>query len=599
MSEEIRIDSILAIDMGSVMTKAVLVARVEGTYRFIARAEAPSTHEPPWLDVHPGVQHALNNLAMLAGRELVDKDGNLITPERADGRGVDACVLTTSAAHPLRTVLVGLSPELSISNLKRAASGVYAEIVGVISRAGNAEGHAVYQTEEDRVRQIFHAHPDVICVAGGTDGGAEKPVLELMESAALAASLSQDPKPKIIFAGNASLRSKITEAVGTEAELRVIDNVYPSIDLESITPAQIELETLYEVEKISKLAGYGAVEQWTTLPTLPTARALGNVVQYLSMGNSQKGVLAVDVGGSSTTIAAARGGQLALTVRADLGSAYSAHEVLKAGGAEAISRWLPFDISPGEIEAIVIQRTLYPASLPFESQEMLVEQAIARQALRLCLAAAQPTWPPSLSAPYPGTLPYFEPIIGGGSVLGHAPRNGQAALILLDALEPIGVSTLLLDVYGLMPALGAAAMAQPLAAVQALGTAPAIPEAESVPGSSGLIKLATVIAPIVGRSRPGKKIMTVEVSSLGQLEVKQGSLEVWPLQPGETAELKLHPDSDVDVGRGGRGRGGKPIKVEGGLVGLIVDARGRPLQLPPDPAKRRERVQQWLWDVGA
>jgi hypothetical protein len=39
--------------------------------------------------------------------------------------------------------------------------------------------------------------------------------------------------------------------------------------------------------------------------------------------------------------------------------------------------------------------------------------------------------------------------------------------------------------------------------------------------------------------------------------------------------------------------------VLGGLVGLIIDARGRPLVLPSDPTKRRERVQQWLWDMGA
>ena len=53
-------------------------------------------------------------------------------------------------------------------------------------------------------------------------------------------------------------------------------------------------------------------------------------------------------------------------------------------------------------------------------------------------------------------------------MLGRAPRPGQAALMLLDALEPIGVTTLVLDSGGLLPALGGCALAQPLATVQAL-----------------------------------------------------------------------------------------------------------------------------------
>jgi hypothetical protein len=44
-------------------------------------------------------------------------------------------------------------------------------------------------------------------------------------------------------------------------------------------------------------------------------------------------------------------------------------------------------------------------------------------------------------------------------------------------------------------------------------------------------------------------------------------------------------------------RGGKR-RVSGGLVGLIIDARGRPLRLASDPEQRQVQMQQWLWDVG-
>jgi len=161
--------------------------------------------------------------------------------------------------------------------------------------------------------------------------------------------------------------------------------------------------------------------------------------------------------------------------------------------------------------------------------------------------------------------------------------------MLLDALEPVGVTTLALDASGLMPALGACALAQPLATVQALG-------------AGGLVTLGTVIAP-VGRARMGETILGLRIKyqSGGDLEVEvtAGSLEVLPLPPGQKATLKLEPRRNIDVGRGGPGKGGGKVEVQGGLVGLVVDARGRPLLLPSDAGKRRERVQQWLWDMGA
>jgi hypothetical protein len=586
--EEVRIESILAIDIGAVLTKAMLIARVEGAYRFVGRGEAPSTVEPPWLDVIAGVAHALEELTAITRRPLLDEHGRLITPEREDGKGVDVCVLTVSAAGPLRLLLMGLSADLSAASLQRAAASTYTQVVDVLTRSGSADGKGTARlTEENRVRRIYRARPEVVCIVGGTDGGADTPVIEMVESASLAVSLlGEGQRPRILFAGNAGLRPKVAECISADAELKVADNVRPNVDVESIGSAQTELEAMYQAVKVAQLPGFESLRTWSTLPVLPTSRAIAHVIQYLSLGAS-KGALGVDVGGASTTIAAARAGQVQLHVRSDLGAALGARNVLKARGEEAITRWLPFEPRPGEIEALVTEKELYPASVPLDSNELLIEQAIAREALRTALTQARTAWPPDLIGPYPSLMPHLEPIIGGGSVIGHAPRPGQAALILLDALEPIGVTTLVLDTNGLLPALGVAALAHPLATVQALG-------------AGGLTTLGTVVSP-VGRARLGETILGVKMKyrSGGDLEVEvsAGSLEVLPLPLGQKAVLELRPRPNIDVGRG-RGRGGS-IEVLGGLVGLIIDARGRPLVLPSDPAKRRERVQQWLWDMGA
>jgi hypothetical protein len=40
------------------------------------------------------------------------------------------------------------------------------------------------------------------------------------------------------------------------------------------------------------------------------------------------------------------------------------------------------------------------------------------------------------------------------------------------------------------------------------------------------------------------------------------------------------------------------MTVDGGTLGVVIDARGRPLQLPSDAVRRREFFKKWLWTLG-
>jgi hypothetical protein len=588
MQQEAQVDSIIALDIGSVNTKAVLVARVEGAYRFIARAESATTIEAPWSDVAIGARHALEKLAAAAGRPLLDERGNLITPERPEGAGVDACVITASAAQPLRVVLAGLAGEWSLDSLRRAALGTYVTLEDQLATAGAVKrgGQTVADT---RIQRIYDARPDVVCVAGGTDGGAERTVLELVEAARVVARfLETGNKPRILFAGNASLKSRITDIIGGQAELIVTDNVRPSLDVENIGPAQTELEVMYAMHKMARIPGFTAIAEWTRFPVLPSARAMGHVAQYLSAGNPAHGVLGVDVGASTTAIAAGFNGQLYTTLRSDVGTSFGGARLLDEVGWQNVARWLDFEVSEADLRAFVINKELRPSTIPQDTRELYIEQALAREAVRSTIRLARAGWPANAPRFSDTDAPRFEPVFGSGGVLSRAPRPGQAALLLLDAIEPAGVTMLVLDVYGLTTALGAAAMARSLISVQALE-------------QGGLLSLATVVAPL-GRMRFGEVVMNVKLQyeNGGMIEddVKAGSLSVLPLGPNQKAVMHLRPRSGIDIGRGS-GHGGKPIEIQGSALGLIVDARGRPLTLPGDPARRRKLVESWLWDVGA
>jgi len=578
------IESILAIDIGSVNTQAVLIARVDGSHRFIARAQSPTTQEEPWADVAIGARHAIEQLQRVAGRPLLSDDGNVISPEHANGSGVDICVVTSSAAQPLRLVLAGLVGELSLDSLRRAAAGTYTAVEDVIALLG-----AGRKSDDMRAKSILAIQPDAVCIAGGTDNGSTVPVLNLVESVALGASLIEPlARPILVYAGNSALRARVKEIVGNDVPFIAVEgNVRPALGIEDLGPLQAELEALQTSRKLAAVNGLSTCAAWSHIPVLPTARSFGNVVRYLSMiGDPRAGALGVDVGASSTTLGAAFNGKLQTTVRSDIGSAFGGLRLLNEAKVASVARWLPFPLQASELEAFVIDKELRPLTIPPDGRELLIEQALAREAIRSIVKLARPSWSRLTPRSRGQTALLFERIVGAGAVVAKATRPGQAALLLLDALEPTGVFELLLDVYGLIPALGAAAMTYPLSAVQAIE-------------NKGLLSLGTVVVP-TGTARPGEVILGLKMSyeNGGDLdvEVAAGTLEVLPLPPGLKATLRLQPRRGIEIGRVR-----KSIPVEGGALGLIIDARGRPLtrHLPSDPEMRRDQIQQWLWDMGA
>ncbi len=591
MAEQ-HIGSILLADCGTVMTKVVLLDRAAGQYRFVARGEAPTTAEYPWSDVAEGIRHAVEQISQVTGRHFFDTSGNLISPE-LDHQGVDVFAATASASQPLQVVLGGLVRDLSLASAERAAAGTYSLVKAIVAGAGGDDrvgaGEPRPYSEEERVRTIRDVASDVICIAGGIDGGATASVLELVDAAALACSLIEpELRPRLLYAGNSHLRRQVVDLVGERAELRVADNVRPTLTEENLFSAQTELDALYLQEKMQRLPGIDTVRGWSPTPLTPTARAFGRLVQYLwHLGDPSKGVLGVDVGAANTTVAAVFDGQLFLTVRGDLGAAFGGEQYLQKRGADIITRWMPEPMDSDEARGLFINKEMRPVSIPQEPRELHLEQSLAREAIRAALQVARPGWNPGAAQPYPHLLPLCDTIVVSGGVLAHTPRPGQAALIVLDALEPIGVSTLVLDAHGLAPALGNVAAIKPLAVVETLD-------------SGGFVNLATVVTP-VGRARRGDTVLRVQVvyddGSKFSVEVCYGDLEVLPLALGQQAVLELKPLRHFDVGLGGPGKAGKR-RVSGGLAGLIIDARGRPLRFPSDPEQRLVQMRQWLWDTG-
>ena len=200
------IESILAIDCGSTLTRALLMDLVDGEYRLVARGEAPSTLEAPWNDVMASVRQALDQLADVTGWRLLDDRGQIISPEHQDG-GVDAVVVISGASEPLHLMMIGVMQDVSLASARRALSTSHVVVDGIVSLDRRADStHSVNDDVEGQVRLIQELKPDAIVIVGGVDGGASRPVLRSAEAVALACSaLPEASRPPVIYAGNTEL----------------------------------------------------------------------------------------------------------------------------------------------------------------------------------------------------------------------------------------------------------------------------------------------------------------------------------------------------------------------------------------------------------
>lgn len=574
--------SILVADCGSTRTTAALIQRVNGHYRLVARGESISTHRFPWLDAAVGVRAAVRQLRDFVGRRLLTEAGALIKPQNPTKGGVGTFVAVSSAGAPMRVALAGLTNSLSLASAHRAMAGTYALKTAVLALD---EGPAS-RDPDARMQALRRAQPDIVFISGGTDGGATRPVMNLAQLVALYNRvLVPETRPLTFYAGNAWLADEVAALFAADGELRVVANVRPSPDLENLGPAQAELEAIYQSRSLAQVPGLDTLNQWADGPVLPTTRSFGQLIRYIG-DRYQVKVVGIDLGSASTSLAAKTDDLFSLTTCADLGIGLNARTALERIPVKQITRWLTYDLEPGQARNVLFNKSLHPVSVPQTWEDLLLEYGLAREIMRQVVAQARPGW---LRGGHQ-LLAYtsqWDLIIGVGRTLVQVPHPGYAALLLIDALEPIGVSQIALDIGGIAATLGAVAAVHPLAAAE-------------VVENDAFLNLGTVVAPW-GKARRGEVALRVKVcyqdGRVVQKEVGFGSIEMIPLEPDERVTLELRPTHRFDVGLGEPGRG-VTAEAEGGVLGLLIDARGRPLELPADDADRRQLIQAWLESVG-
>ena len=608
------IGAALAVDIGSLYTRVVLFDVVGGEHRYVARASAATTAEAPHNDVTLGVYNAVRELESVTGRALLD-ESRLRMPQRKDGSGLDLFIATSSAAPALRLVIASVSEGVSGRSVLGAAHSTYTHVVSRITLDQGIEG---LSGEEDSILNMANAWlgeqtdkilalpPDVALITGGVEGGPVAPLLRLAkvvsgaareqggraERAARSGRMASGI-PVAVLAGNSAAIESAKAALAPVSEVYAVPNVRPELGVEQPDAAGEALSSLYRERRLPQIPGYNVLTRWIEGAVVPTAEAERLIARYLYHFYGREALIA-DLGASSTSLFLVSEERDAAVVMADLGMAYGLGNVLSERGADAIMRWLPFVVSDEELTDWVLNKVTRPLSLPHTSRDLAIEHALARESLG---AAAG-----RLRALMGGREARYDLLVGTGGLLAHCPRPGQAALLMLDALQPdargLGSVELAIDSTLLIPALSNLARHQLAAAAYIfdrdclvwLGTALVV---RGQPPESASNRRKGIVSPIPLDETAAPNAVTVTVEREGggadTITVPYGSIRVVPLRPDQRASLRVEPAPGFSVGGGALG---KPLKtqpgqeVKGGLVGLIIDARGRPLRLPDDPSAR-------------
>jgi len=588
------LEVIIATDCGSTTTKAVLIEKKGDTYRQTFRGEAPTTVEAPFEDVTKGVLNSITEVEELSGRKILDGE-KIITPN--DGKtGVDIYVSTSSAGGGLQMMVAGAVKAMTGESAQRCALGAGAIVMDVLA---SNDGRADHEKIE-RIRQL---RPDMMLLSGGTDGGTVTHVVELAQFLKAA-----DPKPRlgasyklpVIYAGNNKAHEQIKAILGDRTALIITENLRPSLEKENLMPARHKIHDIFLEHVMQQAPGYPRLMKMVGAPIMPTPAAVGTMTEKFAKANGFN-VLAVDIGGATTDVFSVFSEVFNRTVSANLGMSYSISNVMAEAGLANILRWLPFDIEEQDLRNRLKNKMIRPTTIPQTVEDLQIEHAVSREALRLAfdqhkalavgLKGVQQER--SISDAFDQTssgqslinVMKLDYVIGSGGILAHSPRRTQSMMMMIDAYQPEGITRVAVDSIFMMPHLGVLAQISEKAALDVFY-------------HDCLVRMGTCLAP-KGLAKDGQLIMEWEVTgSDGKKQAGQlrfGDILHVPLESPK-ARLVAKPVRGFDMGAGSGNK--VEADIEGGVVGLVLDGRGRPFSISKEPAKRRDNLNKWYKSMG-
>lgn len=575
-------ESLLAIDVGSVHTRAYLFSIAEGSFHFIACGTALTTAQPPVRDIGEGILAAIRDLEEISQHPVISPEGKFIIPSKPDGEGVDLLTATLSAGPDIKVICAGLLAQVSLESAEHLARTTYTRVVDEVAITDTRKMDA-------QIDSILQKMPEVIFLAGGSDDGASQAMRQILTTLGIGCSLlPPEKRPEIFFVGNPKMQEQVKKYLEISCPVTYSNNVRPQPDVEQLDPAQHHLVEVTNRIRGRQVIGASDLNMLVGGRMMPTASSFSRMIRFLGkLYHSQRGVLGLDVGSESITVAVGKGGKLYSRITHLGREDETLLESMTKLRIQELMPWIGYNLQEEYIREYLMNKATYPGSIPTTQEDLAIEMALTRYRLSKAIQDFSTAYP-GLSVGFRrGLHPGFEPIIVSGTTVACGPTLGHSLLMILDGLQPVGVTTIVLDENNLLPVLGAAGQVLPNLPVDVLET-------------GALLNLCTLIVP-VSNQKNGTPILKMHIISdhdvETEVEVLQGSLISIPMTQGEAARVYLEPIQNAELGLG-KLTGSAGFRVTAGVLGIVVDTRGRPVRVPTEILARQETLLQWQTILG-
>lgn len=447
---------ILLIDFGSTYTKVTVVDLDKE--EIVGSASAGTT-------IGTNIMEGLNR----ALRQI---------PEPAGGWNFARKLACSSAAGGLKMIASGLVKELTAEAARRAALGAGARVLEVFS----------YELTSEDIQKIVKAQPDILLLAGGTNGGNKEILLKNAERL-----LELPMSLPVVVAGNKVVAPQAAEVLRQKHDPVVVaDNVMPELNVLEVESARIAIRDLF-LNQIIRAKGLNKAEELIERVMMPTPAAVLSAAELLAKGyKEEKGLgelVIIDVGGATTDVHSIATGDPSKpgvmlkglpepyakrTVEGDLGMRYSAEALVEAAGIR-LNQYLSWSEEEIQTQLELFQKD--PWRVPQNEREAQFDTALGRMAVELSVRRHVGTME-VVYTPFGATyvqhgkdLTPLPAVIGTGGVLLHH-SNPEEILrgALFDAAEPTVLKpqqpTLFLDKEYILAAMGLLREVAPLAALR-------------------------------------------------------------------------------------------------------------------------------------
>ncbi|MEX2046929.1 MAG: hypothetical protein WEE03_07175 [Chloroflexota bacterium] len=261
-------------------------------------------------------------------------------------------------------------------------------------------------------------------------------------------------------------------------------------------------------------------------------------------------VVLLDVTGGATSVIHARPDGIVLGIHERLGVGAAADRVVARAGLGRVRRWIPRAVEAPALLERIFNRARWPDAIAASVLALSIEMALAREAIAHTLADAERAGV-SLEAAWAA------PLLVLTGRLAQLPRAAQSLLVAIDVFGATGPTLVSRSSGDTLVAAGALA---------ARGRVATMPPAEPIaivaemwPRRSATVRVTDASGVVTERVGRGSFLL---IPTTGAVEI---------VMPGTT----VRPSAE---------------HLE---LGVVIDARGRPLVLPPRDAERIPTLARW------